>query len=210
MKDHGDQAPARDRDCSRQGIDRTHFDVIRGAAGRSPQEIRRLALRLLFQRHFQARLCPGGNRGHAIALIQDAPADGQPQRDTHVRMVETAAAHEALVGAVAKHHPGRSRKIGVATLLGLPGAQALGRANDFFQAGVVVRMRCEHAVIGARLAALLLSGLGVEQFLILEHADDADHRLGIVARAGKILGAEAVGLQFVLPAVAREQNVAKQ
>ena len=58
-------------------------------------------------------------------------------------------------------------------------------------------------MIGLRLAAVALGLFGGKDFLVLEHADDLDHGLRVVAGFGEIRRTETIGFEFVVAAVAR-------
>ena len=89
----------------------------------------------------------------------------------------------------------------------LGGTSRLARFGDhFLEAGVVVGMGREDAVIDPRLAAFLARNLHLEQLLVLQQPDDVDHRLGLVAHPLEVLGADRVGLELHVAAVAPHQR----
>ena len=123
-------------------------------------------------------------------------------------MVEAAALHHALLAARPERQSGDALQVGLVPVRALvTGTRRLaGGGHHFLQAGVVVRMSREHAVVHARLATLLPRELQLEHLLVLEQADHVDHGLRRIAEAIQVLRAELVGLELHVAAVAAHQR----
>ena len=74
------------------------------------------------------------------------------------------------------------------------GLEFVRLGDRLLQAVIGARVAGEHAVVHARLAVLGGGAFFLELLLVLEDADHADYRLGIVAVARDVFGTEAVGL----------------
>ncbi len=118
-------------------------------------------------------------------------------------MQQQVVADQSLIGAVAKIDTGHFLQIVGAPLAGIGDGISVRCAHHLLEARVVAGVAIEGAVVAARLATVALGLLSGEQFLVLQHADNVDHRLRVVAGLRQIFGAEAVGLQLMLTAVAR-------
>ena len=68
----------------------------------------------------------------------------------------------------------------------------------------------EQTGIAARLTAFLLGQFDILQFLVLQHAQDADDGLRIIIGARQILRTQAIGFEFVLTSVTGQQRAANQ
>ena len=148
-----------------------------------------------------------GGGEHGLGAGGDGPAlglrEGEPQP-----VVVVAIFGPLTADALAPDHP-----IGdAAKLAGYLGAfdvdalvQVAGGANNRLQAFVVARVRGVHAVVRGAGPARRARLHAHELFLILEHADHIEQRLGLVAGPVHVLRAQAVGLQFHVATVTADQ-----
>ena len=130
------------------------------------------------------------------------PGFRELQCDTQFAVVETVVAHHALLGVVVEHQPVGGGEVFASALKRFGGSQFVRFTDHFFQARIVVRVRSEQAGVAARLAPFLLGQFDIFQFLVLQHAEDADDGLRVVIGARQILRTQTVGFEFLLAPVA--------
>ena len=171
-------------------LDRVADDLLVRATGVGRHEL-----------HHQPGIALAVDEHDRLGRVLHLPAGRRGERDAQGLVVEVAPPHHALLAAVAEGHAFNGLQVapaGVVTVL----ARILGGVGlDVGQALVVGRVRGEPARRRRLRPALGLGGLGGKRFLVLEHLDHVDHVLRVVAVARQVLGAELVGLRFLVAAV---------
>ena len=151
----------------------------------------------------QRGIASGVQQRQLLGAVLQAPAHRCGQRDAQSAMVKIAAAHQALIRALAKSDALYQLEVTLVAVVHVPGALAKLRRplRDLLQALVVGGVRGQPtACRGGRLAL----GLGLvcgKALLVLEHGDHLHHVLRVVMVACQVFSAQAIGLQLLVAPV---------
>ena len=137
----------------------------------------------------------------ASGSLLHLPAGRRGQGDAQALVEEVAPARHALGPALAERDAVDGAQVARPAVVGIAALVAGRDPADVGQALVVAGVRGQPVRARRRRAALGPGLVGGEALLVLEHADDVDHVLRVVAVARQVFGAQLVGLQFLFAAV---------
>ena len=153
----------------------------------------------------QRRITGGVDQRHRVLCVLDLPTRWRSERKTQTGVIKILAAHHALLGAVAVDHAADRVEVALAAIVAVAARCARVASGDVADAGqplIVARVRGQPVATLARLAAGGAGLVGGKLLLHLQHRDHVDHVLRVVAVAHQVFGAQLVGLQFLVAAVA--------